>query len=69
MSIGCCLPEDRTAEVKVSDNGCRSEVKVLVNQVIQNLVANLTRAEGLNGDRERVSDANNIRNLEFYTLG
>ena len=31
VAVGSRLPEDGTAQVKITDNSCRSEVKMLVN--------------------------------------
>ena len=47
------------------NNGSRSEVKMFIYQAEYDLLVNLTRAKGFNGDRKWVSHADNISHLEF----
>ena len=60
MPVAGGLAVNRAAEVKGSDDGFGSKVKVLINQVKQHLLADLSRAKGFNRDRKWVSHANNI---------
>jgi hypothetical protein len=60
VPIGSRLPINRAAQVKVPNNGSRSEVKVFINQINQDLLVNLGRAKGLNRYRKGMGDANNI---------
>jgi len=60
---------DWAAQVEVSDNGFRPEVKVLGNEVVKNLLVDLSRAKGFYGDGKGMSHTDNIGNLNLCPFG
>src|SRR5579859_434458 len=65
VPVGRGLPVDRPPEAEALDDLLRPEVEVLVDEPADDLVVDGAGAEGLDVQRDRLRDADDVRDLDL----